>query len=40
MIQNATESLSAFVREGGEALLGWGGDPSRTMQMLLDAAAR
>ncbi|CAM6086065.1 unnamed protein product [Calypogeia fissa] len=39
-LQNATESLAAFVREGGEALLGWGGDPSRTMQMLLDAAAR
>ena len=39
-LQNGTECLTAFVREGGEALLSWGGDADRTMGMLLDAAAR
>ncbi|KAL3699542.1 hypothetical protein R1sor_017564 [Riccia sorocarpa] len=39
-LQNATETLSAFVREGGEELLSWSGDPTRSLQMLLDAAGR
>lgn len=39
-LQNGTECLAAFVREGGEAFLSWGGDADRTMGMLLDAAAR
>ncbi|BBN19279.1 importin-9 [Marchantia polymorpha subsp. ruderalis] len=39
-LQNATESLSAFVREGGEDLLSWGGDANRSLHMLLDAAGR
>uniref|UniRef100_A0A7I4DD79 Importin N-terminal domain-containing protein n=1 Tax=Physcomitrium patens TaxID=3218 RepID=A0A7I4DD79_PHYPA len=39
-LQNGTECLAAFVREGGEALLGWGGDADQTMRMLLDSVAR
>jgi len=39
-LQNATECLAAFVREGGEALLGWGSNADHTMRMLLDVAAR
>lgn len=39
-LQNATECLAAFVREGSEALLEWGGDADQTMRMLLDTVAR
>lgn len=39
-LQNATECLAAFVREGSEALLEWGGDADQTMRMLLDTIAR
>lgn len=39
-LQNATECLATFVQGGGDQLLSWGGDPNRTMRMLLDAAAR
>lgn len=38
--QNGTECLAAFVREGSEALLEWGGDADQTMRMLLDTVAR
>ncbi|KAG0591650.1 hypothetical protein M758_1G229200 [Ceratodon purpureus] len=39
-LQNGTECLAAFVREGSEALLEWGGDADQTMRMLLDTVAR
>jgi hypothetical protein len=36
-LQNSTECLAAFVREGSEALLEWGGDADQTMP---DSVAR
>lgn len=39
-LQNATECLAAFVREGGESLLNWCEDSGATMRMLLNAAGR
>eukprot|EP00271_Cylindrocystis_brebissonii_P017723 TRINITY_DN471_c0_g1_i1.p1 TRINITY_DN471_c0_g1~~TRINITY_DN471_c0_g1_i1.p1 ORF type:complete len:1065 (+),score=246.85 TRINITY_DN471_c0_g1_i1:95-3289(+) len=39
-LQSGAECLAAFVRRGGQPLLLWASNPSQSMKMLLDAAAR
>ncbi|KAM7276774.1 hypothetical protein ACFE04_018640 [Oxalis oulophora] len=39
-MQNATECLAAFISQGKQELLSWGGDSGFTMRSLLDAASR